>query len=122
QRLQTSLAGLPSTAGNLPIAPFKGDLEWPVAGTIGQRFGSAIAGRPPLAGVEIESTQGAVVRAVHDGIVAYADAFTGYGRLVIVDHGNQTFTLYGNLADISTTKGASIERGGLVGTVGLGDA
>ena len=43
--------------------------------------------------------------AVHDGIVAFADAFTGFGNLVIVDHGSQTFSLYGNLLDMTRHKG-----------------
>ena len=48
--------------------------------------------------------------AVHDGIVAFADAFTGFGNLVIVDHGAQTFSLYGNLAEIEVRKGARDSR------------
>ena len=61
------------------------------------------------------------VKAVLDGTVAYADAFTGYGRLVIIDHGNQAFSLYGNLADVQVAKGAHVARGDAVGTVGLGE-
>jgi septal ring factor EnvC (AmiA/AmiB activator) len=123
QRLQASLAGLssPSAAATLPIAPFKGELEWPVPGTIRLRFGAADAGRPPLRGVEIDAGNGTQVKAIHDGTVAYADAFAGYGRLVIVDHGNQTFSLYGNLGQIDVAKDVRIQRGAAVGTVGLSD-
>ena len=60
------------------------------------------------------------MQAVHEGVVAFADTFTGYGRLVIVDHGGQTFSLYGNLADISIAKGARVTEGTIVGTVGVG--
>lgn len=125
QRLQASLAGLSGAdTAVLPIAPFKGALEWPVPGNVRQRFGASATGRPPLRGIEIQAAQGAAVRAVHDGTVAYADDFTGYGRLVIVDHGRQTFTLYGNLGEIRAEKGSHIERGEPIGTVGLaeGDA
>jgi len=61
------------------------------------------------------------VHAVHDGTVAFADTFTGYGRLVIVDHGNQTFTLYGNLGELQVVKGAHVSKGAVVGSVGLSD-
>ena len=124
QRLQASLAGLstPASAATLPIAPFKGELEWPVPGTIRLRFGAADAGRPPLRGVEIDAENGTQVQAIHDGTVAYADPFAGYGRLVIVDHGNQTFSLYGNLGQIAVAKDARVQRGSAVGTVGLSDA
>jgi septal ring factor EnvC (AmiA/AmiB activator) len=72
-----------------------------------------------MRGVEIAAPAGSTVHAVHDGTVAYADAFTGYGRLVIVDHGNQTFSLYGNLADLTAAKGTHVQSGSPVGTVGL---
>ena len=47
-----------------------------------------------------------------------ADPFSGFGNLVIVDHGSQTFSVYGNLLDIDVKKGARVERGQPVGTVG----
>lgn len=119
QRLQSSLAGLSSAAAALPIGPFKGDLDWPTDGSLRQHFGASVSGRPPLRGIEIQAAEGAPVHAVHDGTVAYADTFAGYGRLVIVDHGNQTFTLYGNLGEITADRGAAIERGEQVGTAGL---
>jgi septal ring factor EnvC (AmiA/AmiB activator) len=50
--------------------------------------------------------------------VAFADAFGGFGNLVIIDHGAQSFSLYGNLLEMSVTKGGRVERGGTVGTVG----
>jgi septal ring factor EnvC (AmiA/AmiB activator) len=56
--------------------------------------------------------------AVHDGTVAFAGPFSGFGNLVIVDHGAQAFTLYGDLLDIDVRKGARIEHGQAVGTAG----
>jgi septal ring factor EnvC (AmiA/AmiB activator) len=58
------------------------------------------------------------VAAVHDGVVAFADLFSGFGNLVIIDHGSQNYTLYGNLLNISVSKGAHVEQGRVVGTVG----
>ncbi len=122
QRLQASLEGLPTNAPSLPIAPFRGDLPWPAAGTLRHQFGATAGGRPPLRGIEIATAPGADVHAVHEGTVAYADTFSGYGPLVIVDHGNQAFTLYGNLGDISAERGAHVARGQVLGTAGFGDA
>ena len=51
-------------------------------------------------------------------MVAFADAFAGFGNLVILDHGLQTFSLYGDLLDISVKKGDRIEHGQALGTVG----
>jgi septal ring factor EnvC (AmiA/AmiB activator) len=70
-------------------------------------------------GIEISATEGAgPVVAIHDGTVAFAGPFAGYGNLVIVDHGAQTFSLYGDLLDIGVQKGARIEHGHTVGTAG----
>ncbi len=122
ERLQASLDGLtPAATVALPLGPFRGDLDWPITGTVLQRFGESVSGRPPTRGIELEGAAQAPVHAVHDGTVAYADSFAGYGRLVILDHGGQTFTLYGNLGDIQTEKGARVERGAQIGTAGLGE-
>jgi septal ring factor EnvC (AmiA/AmiB activator) len=120
QRLQTELRSLragnePTDAGTaLPLKPFRGDLDWPAAGTVKSPFGRGA--RPK--GIEIATADGAPARAIHEGVVAYADAFAGFGNLVIVDHGGQTFSLYGDLLEIGVTKGARVERGQPVGSVG----
>lgn len=121
QRLQSSLSGLATGAAVLPLTPFRGVLPWPVAGQLRHQFGAAVGGRPPLRGIELATAPGEDVHAVHDGTVVYADLFAGYGRLVIVDHGSQTFTLYGNLGDIVVAKDARVERGQVVGTAGLAE-
>ena len=63
-----------------------------------------------------------VAQHVHDGVVAFAGPFGGFGNLLIVDHGAQNFSLYGNLLEMSVNKGDRLERGQPVGTVGLGPA
>ena len=101
-------------AASLPLRPFRGDLEWPVAGTVSRRFGRGAAAN----GMEIAAPEGAEARAVHDGVVAFAGSFSGFGNLVILDHGSQTFSLYGDLLDIAVKKGDRIDQGRRLGTVG----
>jgi septal ring factor EnvC (AmiA/AmiB activator) len=118
QKLQASLRDLANGAPSveialLPLKPFRGELDWPVAGAVRRRFaGNAFRG------VEIGALEGADVRAVHDGVVAFADSFAGFGNLVILDHGSQNFSLYGDLLDISVKKGGHVVRGQPVGSVG----
>ena len=119
QKLQATLrdlaTGVPAAeAAQLPLRPFRGALEWPVDGAVTRRFGRGSAAN----GIEIASPEGANAIAVHDGTVAFAGPFTGFGNLVILDHGAQTFSLYGDLLDIGVKKGARIERGQPVGTAG----
>jgi septal ring factor EnvC (AmiA/AmiB activator) len=121
--VQRRAAGLTSDApAALPIAPFRGALEWPVNGRIVSRFGRSRASRFGTMvnrnGVEISSTEGQEVRAVHGGTVAFAAPFVGYGTLVIVDHGDNAFTLYGHLQQVSVTQGARVSRGSTVGRAG----
>ena len=127
-KLQQTLAamnsGTPRVAADasaLPIRPFRGDLDWPVAGRMLTPFGRRGAGVSRAAaqtGVQFAAEEGSYVRAVHDGTVAFAGPFTGYGNLVIVDHGAQTFSLYGQLGAPQVERGAKVERGHIVGTAG----
>jgi septal ring factor EnvC (AmiA/AmiB activator) len=98
----------------LPLRPFRGDLPWPVDGQLKRRFNRGSASN----GIEIAAAEGADARAIHDGVVAFAGTFAGFGNLVILDHGSQTFSLYGDLLDIAVKKGARVDRGHAVGTVG----
>jgi murein hydrolase activator len=128
QKLQATLRDLSTgaaaaEAATLPLRPFRGELDWPVAGTVVRRFGRP-AGRSPASsnGIEIGAAEDATVVAIHDGTVAFAGAFGGFGNLVILDHGSQTFSLYGDLLDIAVRKGARLERGHAVGSVGVTDS
>ena len=104
----------PATLNPLPLKPFKGDLDWPSPGTVRGRFGRGARAN----GLEIETADGAGVRAVHDGVVAFAGPFAGFGNLVIVDHGGQSFSLYGDLLELAVAKGARVDRGQPIGSAG----
>jgi septal ring factor EnvC (AmiA/AmiB activator) len=111
-----------STVVALPIRPFRGDLPWPIKGAVTERFGKVPSGRFGTTivrnGIEVTATEGAPVSAVHEGTVAYAAPFIGFGTLVIVDHGRSAFTLYGNLAEAVVTAGTNVSRGTTLGTLG----
>jgi septal ring factor EnvC (AmiA/AmiB activator) len=128
-RLQQQLASVGSGHAiepvSIPLAPFRGALEWPVAGRITGRFGQRTGrfGDPSVRnGVEITAPEGTPVRALHSGTVSYADPFTGFGNLVIVDHGANTYSLYGFLASIAVARGTALDSGTEVGRVGTAPA
>ena len=108
QRLQTTLresaAGATPTVDPLPLRPFRGELDWPSAGpsTSGSAPSSATAD-----GVEIAADEGTPVHAIHEGTVAFAGTFAGFGNLIIVDHGAQNFSLYGHLLETAVSGGAA---------------
>jgi septal ring factor EnvC (AmiA/AmiB activator) len=69
-------------------------------------------------GVEISLAEGRPVHAVHEGTVAFADQFTGYGNLVILDHGDGAFSLYGHLSSLGVARGDRVDALATVGTSG----
>jgi septal ring factor EnvC (AmiA/AmiB activator) len=126
QKLQASLAamaaGQAASVPLLPLRPFQGDLPWPAPGRVAARFGRQPAGSRFAGtirnGIEIAAAEGAPVHVVHGGTVAFADTFTGFGRLVIVEHGADTYSLYGYLSSTSVAKGDHVDRHALLGLVG----
>jgi septal ring factor EnvC (AmiA/AmiB activator) len=111
-----------STVVALPIRPFRGDLPWPIRGVVSERFGKAPSGRFGTTivrnGIEVSAKEGTPVTAVHEGTVAYAAPFTGFGTLVIVDHGQSAFTLYGHLSEAGVSAGTNVNRGTRLGSLG----
>jgi septal ring factor EnvC (AmiA/AmiB activator) len=123
RRLQSTLAQIAAgreVPAALPLRPFRGALPWPAAGVVSSRFGNPARGGPPSSknGINLSLPEGQPVRAVHDGIVVYADAFAGYGNLVIVDHGDRAYSLYGHLSGISVSKGERVQTNSTVGLAG----
>jgi septal ring factor EnvC (AmiA/AmiB activator) len=121
QRLQASVSKL-DDGGALPLRPFQGALPWPVRGSISSRFGRQPTSRFGTAivrnGIEVGVGEGQVVRAVHEGVVAFAGQFTGYGNLVIVEHGERVFSLYGHLESMQVAQGDRVEAQGPLGRSG----
>ncbi len=109
----------------VPLRPFQGALEWPVPGRMVGAFGqpsNRVGGTAVRNGIEIGADEDAPVRAVHGGSVGFAGPFTGFGTLVILDHGSNGYSLYGYLASTSLQQGDTVETGAEVGRVGLAPA
>ncbi len=89
----------------------------PVAGTVSSGFGNRSGGRH--AGIDILAPSGAEVVAASPGIASFAGSGKrGYGRAVILDHGEGITTLYGHLATIRVQSGETMPAGAVIGTVG----
>lgn len=118
--LDRVLADIPDNAG-VPqsLANRKGRIGWPVSGSRRVAFGDARPnGGPTWKGVVINAAQGAEVRAVHPGRVAFADWLRGMGLLMIIDHGDGDLTLYGHNESLYREAGEWVETGDLVARVG----
>jgi len=95
---------------------------WPISGRLMSGFGhrsDPLSGEGAIhTGIDISAPIGTGVKATADGIVMRANWNFGYGRCVIVDHGNGYQTLYGHLSRIDVIEGQEIRQGEVVGLVG----
>ena len=121
-KLGQLLSGLGAADIDVPITVFKGALPWPARGRVRVAFGRHKHPRFETYtlhnGIEIEAPVDTPVTAVHDGTVAFADQFLGYGLMVIIDHGGKNHTLYAHLAEARVRPGQHVSAGDVVGTVG----
>jgi murein hydrolase activator len=69
-------------------------------------------------GVEIRAPAGTKIQAVRAGRVVYAGWFTGYGKMVIVDHGERLYSVYGYANDLLVEAGRVVAEGDSIATVG----
>jgi septal ring factor EnvC (AmiA/AmiB activator) len=98
----------------------KGRLPFPLAGRAEVRMVTREGAGGP--GVEMRAPAGAAVRAVYAGRVAFADEYSNYGRVVILDHADHYFTVSGNLESIEVKVGDDLAAGNRVGTVAASGA
>ena len=95
---------------------------WPVEGRIMSSFGERndpFNGEGAFhMGVDISAEVGEPVIAPADGAVTFADFMGGYGRAVILEHGNGVATRYGHLSGFAVVAGQQVHRGDTIGYVG----
>ena len=96
---------------------------WPVLGHITDSFGERLdpfSGEGAFhTGVDVATDYGAPVHATADGIVTIAETHSGYGRVVVIDHGFGITTWYAHLSAFSAVPGARVKRGEVVGYTGI---
>jgi len=95
---------------------------WPVEGQVTGSFGERIDpfnGEGAFhSGVDIASSYGHPIVAPADGVVTFTDSMGGYGKTIMIDHGNGISTRYGHLSGFAVTAGQRVQRGDVVGYVG----
>ena len=110
----------PSAGG--AFASLKGELPRPVSGPIITDYGKGvdpIYNNPIFnKGIEIQADEGADFISVADGQVIYADYFEGYGNLIIIDHGDNYYTIYAHARQILVGVGDTVSADEVIGTVG----
>jgi murein DD-endopeptidase MepM/ murein hydrolase activator NlpD len=93
-----------------------GGCIWPATGRVTSEFGRRW-GRLH-AGIDIANSIGTPIHAAKSGPVIFAGQQSGYGNVVIMDHGGGMTTLYGHQSRIATRDGAHLSQGQLLGYMG----
>jgi septal ring factor EnvC (AmiA/AmiB activator) len=134
RRLQTMLDEMAKKSVATPEQPApgtgleatRGKLDWPVKGEVMRSFGKArhpeFSAEVFRKGIEIEAPVGEPIKAVEKGKIVFADRFSGYGKLVIIDHGERFYTVYAHLSEFLKQKGDLVKRGESIGLAGASDS
>src|SRR3989338_822798 len=95
---------------------------WPAAGRLTSKFGERVSpfhGQMQFhTGVDIANDKGTPVLATGDGIVSYAGWESGYGQLIVIDHGFGYTTPYGHNSKILVREKERVKRGQNIATMG----
>lgn len=104
---------VPAGAGGL-----RQGLPHPVSGDVQGRFGAQRPEGGVWRGIVIRAAEGTPVRAVANGTVVFAGWLSGFGNLIIVDHGEQYLSVYAYNQSLLHEVGDAVRGGQAVATVG----
>lgn len=101
--------------------------SWPCSGPITSGFGwriHPITGQREFhEGLDIGASYGSPVKAAGSGTVTFTGWMSGYGKIIIISHGNNVETRYAHLSSIKVSNGQRVSAGEVIGYVGqTGDA
>ena len=91
----------------------------PVNGNITSRYGSRESIRNhDHRGLDIAAKTGTPIKAAADGTIKYSGTMSGYGNLIIIDHGNGITTYYGHCSKLYKSQGQNVTAGDVIAAVG----
>jgi len=105
--------GLDGSKGRLP-RPLTGSIVVPYGRTKRARFEDYVFSK----GQEYRGEPGGSVTAIAAGRVLHRGPMPGYGTILILDHGNRSYSLYGKLAEITVERGEDLKAGAELGRLG----
>jgi septal ring factor EnvC (AmiA/AmiB activator) len=114
----TPEASVENTGYTKDFSSLRGHLHLPLRGELVAKFGSKRGDGPPWKGLFIRAPEGTEVKAVADGRVVFADWLRGFGNLIILDHGGQYMTIYGNNQAVLKHTGDIVKMGDVIANAG----
>ena len=95
----------------------QGRLKKPVSGTLAGLFGQDRGDGEVWKGVFYQTTP-AIVSSIAAGTVTYADELEGFGKVIVIDHGDGYISIYSGLSEIEVAKGYAVAAGNRLGISG----
>ncbi len=109
-------------AAMLKESKLKKNLPWPVQGEVIMKFGRNKREGSDATfisnGIRIKTAAHSKVSAVENGECVFAGNFRSYGQMVVLDHGNAIYSVYGFLEDITIKEGSAVKTGQTIGMSG----
>jgi murein hydrolase activator len=129
EEIERLIAEARRTAGGAPgegLAALQGRLPWPVKGRVVASFGTQVhpryGTRVRQKGMQIEASEGTAIQAVAPGKVVFVGWLGGYGQTVVLDHGQDYYTLYAHASEVLVSQGQTVSAGQSIARVGSTDS
>ena len=103
---------------NSQFAQLKGHLRLPAKGELTGKYGSQRGEGTVWKGLFIRANEGVEIKSIAAGKVIFADWLRGFGNLIILDHGSQYMSIYGNNQSLLKQAGDTVGAGEVIATVG----
>lgn len=113
----TSGSGSRSGQASAPSGASSAGYSWPLCAPVTSEYGPRW-GRMHR-GVDLGASTGTPIGAAKAGTVISAGWQGGYGRLLLIDHGDGVVTAYAHLSSFAVGSGQSVQRGQTVGRIGM---
>jgi murein DD-endopeptidase MepM/ murein hydrolase activator NlpD len=107
---------------SIPELKKKKSLPWPVSGKVILNFGKNR--HPELDtyiisnGIKINAANFSLVKSIDSGVVVFVGQFRSYGKIVVIDHNNSIFSVYGLLCKVFVKEEQKILRGAVIAELG----
>lgn len=119
---ETKTIVIKNPADGTVVAKISDKVVWPVQGITTLRFGQSSSYQKFHTGIDIANSQGEVgdpIVAFMEGTVIYAgEIFWGYGKHIVIDHGDNITSVYAHLDRVFVYKSQRVKVGDTIGHMG----
>ncbi|MDR1162781.1 MAG: peptidoglycan DD-metalloendopeptidase family protein [Candidatus Accumulibacter sp.] len=115
---EVAIEATPEASSESRFARLRGSLRLPTRGVVTNRFGAPRQEGSSWKGLFIRAAAGSEVKSIASGRVVFADWMRGFGNLMIVDHGDNYLSIYGNNDALLKQVGDATDGGDVIASVG----